>query len=110
VFDANYFKSALQKDADAMGGEPVVEVLLVGGHVLRVRAVLDVSGGHVTLETYQAKGDLTHHRPRFGAKPERESDGGLETFRAVVAYESIAAVVLDPSTSQVRARPGFGST
>jgi hypothetical protein len=92
-----------------MGGDPVVEVMLFNGHALRVRSVVDVSEGRVTLETYQGKGDLAHHRPRFGQATERGSGSGHDTFRAVIAYESIVAVVLDPTPVQARSRPGFGS-
>jgi hypothetical protein len=105
MFDAHYFRSTLQKDVDALGGDPVVEVLLLNGHAHRVRAVLDAGDGHVTLETYQAKGDLGHDRPRFG-----ETKGAAaDTYRTAVAYESIAAVVLDPAPAQVRPRAGFGA-
>jgi hypothetical protein len=49
------------------------------------------------------KGDLAHQRPRFGG----ESSAPFETFRAVVSYESVAAVVLDPTEISAKARPGF---
>jgi hypothetical protein len=109
VIDANYFKRDLPRDVSAVGGEPVVELFLLNGHVLRVRAVLDVGDGWVTLEAYHARGDLAHHRPRYGAASSPDTDAASETFRAAIAYESIAAVMLDPTPSQVRSRPGFGS-
>ncbi len=109
MFDANYFKGSFTKDIAAMGADPVVEVILSNGHVHRVRALLDVGEKWITLETYQAKGDLAHHRPRFGEKADREADGGHDAFRTVISYESIAAVVFDRTPSQVRTRPGFGS-
>lgn len=105
MFDANYFRTVLPRDVAATGGHPIVEVQLVGGHSHRVRAVADVADGCVTLETYQAKGDLAHERPRFGDVP--SADAVSETYRTVIAYESIAAVILDPSPAQTRARPGF---
>ena len=109
MFDANYFKGSFKKDVEATGGGPVVEVILLNGHVHRVRTVLDVADRWITLETYQSKGDLAHHRPRFGDTAERDSGGAHDTFRVVISYESISAVVLDPTPSQVRSRPGFGS-
>ena len=107
MFDETYFRKTLLDDVSASGGNPVVEVQLVSGHSHRVRSVLQVGTGTVTLETYLTKGDLAHERPRFGVS---EGSTPGDTFRAVIAYESIAAVVLDASPSQVRARPGFANT
>jgi hypothetical protein len=103
MFDATYFRTTLKRDVEATGGEPVVEVILLSGHVHRVRAVIDVGEGRVTFEAYQMKGEAAHHRPRYG-------DGAAasdELFRAIVSYESIAAVLIDGSPSYVKARPGF---
>jgi hypothetical protein len=103
MFDANYFRTVLPRDVEAAGGSPIVELLLVGGHAHRVRSVLDVADGRVTFEAYQMRGDLAHQRPRFG----QTSAEPHETFRVVVACESIVAVVLDPSPEKTRGRPGF---
>lgn len=108
MFDENYFRTTMLGDVTETGGQPVVEVQLVSGHSHRVRSIIHVGAGTVTLETYLSKGDLAHERPRFGV-PDGSGVPG-DTFRAVIAYESIAAVVLDPSASQVRARPGFASS
>jgi hypothetical protein len=107
MFDETYFRKTLMDDVSASGGNPVVEVQLVSGHSHRVRSVIQVGTGTVTLETYLTKGDLAHERPRFGVA---EGSTPGDTFRVVIAYESIAAVVLDASPSQVRARPGFANT
>ena len=107
MFDDNYFRTTLVRDVEATGGNPVVEIQLLSGHAHRVRTVVEVGAGYVTLETYLAKGDLAHERPRFG---EATAESARDTFRTVIAYESIAAVVLDPQPSQVRARPGFASS
>ena len=106
MFDETYFRKTLLDDVNASGGNPVVEVQLVSGHSHRVRSVVQVGTGTVTLETYLTKGDLAHERPRFGVA---EGSAPGDTFRAVIAYESIAAVVFDASASHVRARPGFAS-
>lgn len=103
MLDATYFRSSLPRDVEATGGSPIVEVVLRSGHVHRVRSVVEAGDAWVTLEVYQVKGDLSHERPRFGV-----ADTSHELVRAVVAYESIASVVLDPAPSQTRARPGFG--
>lgn len=103
MFDASYFKKTLQRDVDAAGSPPVVEIVLVSGHVYRVRSVLEMADGHVTLECYQMKGDLAHLRPRFGDSSAKEH----ETFRAVFSFESVAAVVIDSTEAAVKTRPGF---
>jgi hypothetical protein len=103
MFDTNYFRKTFQRDVEAAGGSPIVEVLLVGGHVHRIRSVLDVDDGRATFEAYQMKGDLTHQRPRFG----QDSAVPQETFRVVVSCESIVAVVFDPSPVTQKNRPGF---
>lgn len=108
MFDENYFRTTLLRDVEATGGSPVVEIQLMSGHAHRVRSVVEVGAGCVTLETYLAKGDLAHERLRYGeATPDA---GAQDTFRTVIAYEGIAAVILDPLPSQVRGRPGFASS
>lgn len=106
MFDETYFRTTLLEDVTASGGNPVVEVQLLSGHSHRVRSVVHVGTGTVTLETYLTKGDLAHERPRFGVS---EGSTPNDTFRAVISYESIAAVILDASPSHVRVRPGFAS-
>jgi hypothetical protein len=104
MFDANYFRTVLPRDVEAAGGSPVVELLLVGGHAHRVHSVVDVTDARLTVEAYQVRGELTHHRPRYG----QTSTESNETFRVVVSCESIVAIVLDPAPAQTtRARPGF---
>lgn len=102
MFDANYFRSLLARDVAETGGTPVVEIQLQSGYVHRVREVLEVGEGHVTLATYQLRGDLSHERPRFA-----DATTTLDMLRVVIAYESIAAIVLDPAPAQPRSRPGF---
>jgi hypothetical protein len=103
MVDATYFRDALPRDIQATGGSPVVEVVLLSGHVHRVRAVVDAGDAWVTLEVYQVKGDLSHERPRYGV-----ADTAHELVRAVVSYQAIASIVLDPAPAQAKARPGFG--
>jgi hypothetical protein len=105
MFDADYFRKTLPQDVSAMGGKPVVEMVLLSGHSYRVRSIIGVDDGRVTLEAFLVKADLAHHRPLFGGM----EDELHERFRAVVSYDAIAAVILDPSETQVRVRPGFAS-
>jgi hypothetical protein len=108
MFDADFFSTRLRRDTDAMGGDPIVEISLLNGHTHRIRSVVDVTSGYVVFEAYHLKGDLAHQRPRFA---EADSSAALATdesiFRVTIAYESVTAVVIDPSQTQVRARPGF---
>ena len=106
MFDADYFSSRLRSDADAMGGEPIVEVSLLNGHTHRIRSVLEVRDGYVVLEAYLIKGDLAHQRPRFAAA-DALLGADEATIRVVAAYESVSAVVIDGTQAQVRNRPGF---
>jgi hypothetical protein len=105
MFDADYFRKSLPHDVKATGGKPVVEVVMLSGHSYRVRSIVDVDDGRVTLEAYLVKADLAHHRPLFGGT-EGEPH---ERFRVVVSYDAIASVVLDSSEAQTRVRPGFAS-
>lgn len=108
MFDDSYFRTTLLRDVEAAGGHPIVEVQLLSGHAHRVRSILEVGSGTVTLETYITKGDLAHERPHFGDVDSNAVDG-KETYRTVIAYEGIAAIILDPSPAHVRVRPGFAS-
>lgn len=105
MFDADYFRTTLARDVNAMGGAPLVEVHLSSGQLHRVRSLVDVGPGSVTLEAYHVKGDLAHDRPVFGATADDVRKA--ELFRVVVAYEHITAVVVDPSQHTMRTRPGF---
>lgn len=96
MFDSEYFRTALQSDVDALGGTAVVAVLLSSGRVHRVRAVLAIHNGYVTLEAFQARADAPTREPRW-----KESPGAgaatYETHWAVVAYEHIADVTITAS-------------
>ena len=103
MFDATYFRTLLKRDVEAAGGNPIVDLVLVGGHAHRVRSVLAVDEGRLTIEAYQMRGDLAHQRPRFG-----DASTSYETLRVVVSCESIVAVVFDPSPVQPKRSTGFG--
>jgi hypothetical protein len=106
MFDADFFSTRLRRDTDAMGGDPIVEISLLNGHTHRIRSVVEVTSGYVVFEAYHLKGDLAHQRPRF-AESGTTAAADETVFRVTAAYESIAAVVIDPSATQVRTRPGF---
>ncbi len=94
MFDANYFKKQIAQDV-AAGAGPIVEIVLRNGHTYRARAVLDVADGYVVLEVYHMKGDLSGHRPHWARDAKSAAAAGT-TSRAVVSYESIAAVLVTP--------------
>jgi hypothetical protein len=106
MFDADFFSTRLRRDTDAMGGDPIVEISLLNGHTHRIRSIVDTTGGYVVFEAYHLKGDLAHQRPRF-AQAGATLGADESVFRVTAAYESISAVVIDPSETQARARPGF---
>ena len=108
MFDPEYFRTTLPRDVEALGGKPVVELQMTSGHMHRLRAVVEIATGHLTVEAYHAKGDLAHERPRFGDDAQRGAEQG--TFRVVVAYEHISAIIIDPAQEQARVRPGFASS
>lgn len=105
MFDQEYFVSTLARDVGVAGGHPIVDIQLSSGHSHRVRNIVDVSTGCVTVAAYLAKADLAHHRPRFGDA----KSAAHETYFAVISYESIVAVLLDPSQEQSRVQPGFAA-
>jgi hypothetical protein len=60
------------------------------------------------LEAYHLKGDLAHQHPRFAEADSVVAPATDQSiFRVTAAYESISAVVIDPSQAQARTRPGF---
>jgi hypothetical protein len=108
VFDSEYFRTILQADVNAMGGHAVVELYLLNGLTHRLHSVVSVQSGYVTLESHQSRGDdsLTS-KPRW--KEERgEGKSPLETQRVVVAYESIANIVITATRPTAASRIGFG--
>jgi hypothetical protein len=106
MFDADFFSTRLRRDTDAMGGDPIVEISLLNGHTHRIRSIVDVTSGYVVFEAFHLKGDLAHQRPRF-AQPGTKAGEDEPVFRVSATYESISAVVIDPSATTVRTRPGF---
>ena len=104
MFDATYFRTALEADVRSAGREPIVDIHLLNGHAHRVRSVVDAKDNYVVLETYQPRLDGSRGRQQWGA----EGTDGAEVMRAVVSYESVAEVVITPVTDADRPRIGFG--
>jgi len=107
VFDSEYFRTSLQADVDAMGGQAVVELYLLTGRTHRLRSVLSVHSGYVTFEAYQPRVDEPTREPRWKEEP-RPGTALHQTQRAVVSYESIATVAITSAHSADAPGIGFG--
>lgn len=102
MLDSEYFRKGVQADVDAMGGKAVVELHLTNGRSQRLRSVVSIQQGYVTLEAYRNQGAETpaaawNEADRGGQPPQ-------ETERMVAAYEAIGSVRITP------ARPAGGPT
>jgi len=107
MIDARYFREQLARDVQAMGERAVVELRLLGGHVHRVRSVVEVSDGHVTVERFAARGD----EGAWEGDSWREQVMGApakETERVIVPFESILDVILTRGQAASGSRIGFG--
>ena len=110
MFDAEYFRSTLPVHAKADEGDSTVEVHLVNGQSHRIRSVADVTDGYVVLDVHQRRAEATGAKTHWRGDAAAEGSGGDgETVRAVIAYESIAQVVIIPSESAATTRIGFGA-
>ena len=107
MFDSEYFRTALQADVDAAGGNAVVAMNFVNGRSYRLRSVVAVQAGVVVLEIYQGAVDGPAHRqPRWKAEA-KDGETMPETHRAVVSYESIADVTVTPVKTSAAPSIGF---
>jgi hypothetical protein len=108
VFDSEYFRTILQADVNAMGGNAIVDLHLLNGLTHRLHSVVSVHSGYVTLVSFQNRGeDALVSTPRW--QEERgEGKSPHETLRAVVAYESIASITVTPTRATSAPRIGFG--
>lgn len=107
MFDSEYFRTNLQADVDAAGGNAVVSMNFLSGRSYRLRSVVAVHAGVVALEVYQGAVDGPAHRqPRWKAEA-KDGETLPETHRSVVAYESIADVTVTPVRSASSPSIGF---
>jgi hypothetical protein len=106
VFDKTYFNTVLEKQIDAAGHEPTVEVHLVSGQGHRVRSIVDAADGYVVLETYQRRAELTSRQGRWIGTIEK-SPGEHELHHAVVSYHTISQIVITPTDVHEGPRIGF---
>ena len=107
MFNSAYFRTGLPAHLEAAGAEPSVEVHLINGQTHRVRSLVEAADGYAVLEVYQRRAEMTGNRANWhGAL---SSNGTDEVQRAVVAYESIAQIVITSTKSADIPRIGFGT-
>jgi len=107
MIDARYFREQLARDVQAMGDRAVVELRLLGGHVHRVRSVVDVSDGHVTVERFQTRTEEGSWEGD-GWREQVMGAPAKDTERVIVPFESILDVILSPGRAAAGSRIGFG--
>ena len=105
MLDSEYFRKRLQDDVDALGGKAIVEVFLTNGRSFRVRSVVSIQQGYVTLEVYKLLTGEIASTGWFESNPAQPSD---ELERAVAPYEAIANVRITPTRSAGISAMGFG--
>ena len=108
MFDAAYFRTGLPSQLEAAGPEPSVELHLVNGQAHRVRSLVEAADGYAVLEVYQRRAEMSGLKAYWrGSAP--ATNPMDEVQRAVVAYESIAQIVITPTQSSAAVKIGFGA-
>lgn len=108
MFDAAYFRTGLPSQLEAAGAEPSVEIHLVNGQAHRVRSLVEAADGYAVLEVYQRRAEISGVKAHWrGSTP--ATNPVEEVQRAVVAYESIAQIVITPTQSVEAVKIGFGA-
>lgn len=108
MLDSEYFRKSLQADVDAMGGKAVVELHLINGRSHRLRSVVSIQQGYVTLEAYRNQGSETPAASWYeGGRQEQPPP--QETERMVAAYEAIGSVRITPTRQPGAPTVGFNS-
>ena len=98
MFTSEYFRAELQREAEGLGKDHVVEVYLANGQVHRLRGVVNVPQGHVVLDVYRQMGDALLQQPAW--RDDANPDGPAQpTRRIAVGYESIVEVRIDVQTA-----------
>ena len=106
MFDATYFRNSLAGHVDAAGAEAQVEIHLSSGQGHRVRSIAEVTDGYVIVEAYQRRPEMTGARSHWIGAANTPTTPN-EVQRALIAYESIAQIVITPSENKSASRIGF---
>lgn len=107
MFDANFFRTHLVSQVEALGtGVTTAKLHLYNGEILAIREVISVEDEYVLLEV------LSTDEPHEEAKRQRTTYMRDEVSwdRVAVAYESITHVVLTIKEPEHPAKIGFKST
>ena len=107
MIDATYFRTRLAADVKDFAQPPIVELHLTNRQLHRLRGVLEVQEGYLIVEAYR-----TRTEESLAKRDEAEETFGgaskSEVERAIVAYESVAQVIITPSKPAGSPRIGFG--
>jgi hypothetical protein len=108
VFDAAYFRTGLPSQLEVAGAEPSVEIHLVNGQAHRARALVEAADGYAVLEVYQRRAEISGVKAHWlGAASANKTPDDVQ--RAVIAYESIAQIVITPTQAAGAVKIGFGA-
>jgi hypothetical protein len=107
MFDAKFFRSRLPADVKAAGAGATVELHVVSGQGHRVRSVIEALDGYVVLEVHRRRAETAGAKMHWEGEPAKVESPDIH--RAIVAYESIAEVMVVPSEAVNATRIGFGS-
>jgi hypothetical protein len=107
VLDSEYFRKRLQDDVEALGGKAVVEVHLTNGRSYRVRSVVSIQQGYVTLEVFRNLSGEIPSASWFEA--DQATKPTQEVERAVAPYEAIGSVRITPARPGAASSVGFSS-
>jgi hypothetical protein len=106
MLDAEYFRTQLDQDIAAVGGEAIVELRLLSRQSHRLRAVARIAEGYVVVEAFQSRAEDGMRRDD-SAEQAFGRQSSVEVERATVPFESIVDVVVTPSTRPSASRIGF---
>jgi hypothetical protein len=108
VFDAAYFRTGLPSQLEVAGAEPSVEIHLVNGQAHRARSLVEAADGYAVLEVYQRRAEISGVKAHWlGAASANKTPDDVQ--RAVIAYESIAQIVITPTQVAEAVKIGFGA-
>jgi hypothetical protein len=108
VFDAAYFRTGLPSQLEVAGAEPSVEIHLVNGQAHRARSLVEAADGYAVLEVYQRRAEISGVKAHWlGSASANKTPDDVQ--RAVIAYESIAQIVITPTQVAEAVKIGFGA-
>jgi hypothetical protein len=104
MFDEIFFRQSLQSQAAAIGGNPVVRLVLRSGEEFLVRDVVETQRGVVLLNVHPPEHPAGIVAPSSSAYTQVPTSG---YYPLAVSYEAISHVQLSTTTAEHRLRIGF---